>query len=145
MKISEIPTEHIMVNAKTNSEWDWCDFAIIHISQEWKKEQRKRLDNIKPFSDDYLLLSMMYYDESITFFKDDSEICPDSAELLDERQWAYIEIDENTIEKLSVPENRISAHSLHVFKSNCVIYQAFGKHTGEEFWTDLLPMEEFIQ
>ena len=144
MKISQIPTAYIMVKAMTNSEWDCCDFAIIHISEDWKKEQQKRLDNIKPFSEDYMLLSMMYSDPSVEFYKDDDEICPDSAELLEDRIWSFVELDEETLKKLSAPENRIDSCELHVFKSNYALYQAYGKQTGEEFWTKELPFEELI-
>ena len=58
MKRSDIPTPYLMIKANTNSEWDCCDFAIISLSEDWKKEQQKRIENIKPFSDDYMLLSM---------------------------------------------------------------------------------------
>lgn len=41
MKLSDKATAHILV--KANSEWDNCEFAIIHLSEEWKTEQAKRL------------------------------------------------------------------------------------------------------
>jgi hypothetical protein len=39
MKKSIKPTEYFLIKAK--SEWDDCDFAIIHITEEWKKSKRK--------------------------------------------------------------------------------------------------------
>ena len=48
MKLSDKTTAHILVKANTNSEWDNCEFAIIHLSEEWKKEQVKRLALVKP-------------------------------------------------------------------------------------------------
>lgn len=145
MKRSDIPTPYLMIKANTNSEWDCCDFAIISLSEDWKKEQQKRLENIKPFSDDYMLISMMYCDQSITFFKDDNEVCTDSAELLEDRIWSFVEMEEETLGKLSVPENRISYHVFHVLTNGFGYYQSVGKHTGEEFWTAKFPLEEFIK
>ncbi|MDV3622536.1 hypothetical protein CMU83_15940 [Elizabethkingia anophelis] len=145
MKRSDIPTSYLMIKANTNSEWDCCDFAIISLSEDWKKEQQKRIENIKPFSNDYMLLSMMYSDASITFYKDDNEICPDSTDLLEDRIWSFVELKEETLEKLSVPENRLTSHTLHVFKSGYALYQTYGKHTGEDFSTEDFPLEELIK
>ncbi|WP_278353982.1 hypothetical protein [Chryseobacterium gleum] len=145
MKISQIPTKHIMVKAMTNSEWDSCDFAILTITQEWNKEQQERIERIKPFSDDFSLLSMIYSEQSITFYKDDNEFCPDSAELLDGMDWSFIEIDEDSIEKLSVPENRLISHTVQFVKNGYGYYQVYGKHTGEEFWTSEIPLFELVK
>ncbi|REC61349.1 hypothetical protein DRF65_16460 [Chryseobacterium pennae] len=145
MKRSDIPTPYLMIKAITNSEWDCCDFAIIFISEDWKKEQQKRLENIKPFSDDYMLISMMYCDQSITFFKDDNEICPDSTDLLEDRIWSFVELNEETRGKLSVPENRITYQVFHVLTNGFGYYQAVGKHTSEEFWTAKFPLEKLIK
>lgn len=145
MKISDKPTEHIMIKAITNSTWDWCDFAIIHLTDEWKKEQKKRLDIINPYTNDYTLISMMYFEQSCTFYKDDDTICPDSSELLDEKVWAFVELNEETLGKLSVPENRIDYHRFHVFTSGYCYYQAVGKHTNEEFWTAKILLDELLK
>ena len=50
MKLSDKTTAHILVKANTNSEWDNCEFAIIHLSEEWKKEQNKAIVTRKPVS-----------------------------------------------------------------------------------------------
>jgi hypothetical protein len=34
MKTTAIPTSHILVKAYTGSEWDECDFAIIHLTED---------------------------------------------------------------------------------------------------------------
>lgn len=44
MKILDKPTTHILIKANTNSEWDCCEFAVIHLSEEWKKLQATRFE-----------------------------------------------------------------------------------------------------
>ncbi len=73
MKTSDKPTAHILVRASTNSEWDCCDFAIIHLSEEWRKLQEKRLEAVKPFANDYSFQSMRFYDGSVDFFQSGDE------------------------------------------------------------------------
>ncbi len=43
MKLSDKPTAYVLLKAGTNSEWDNCNFAIVHITEDWKKEQQKGL------------------------------------------------------------------------------------------------------
>ena len=68
MKISDKPTEHILVKAHSNSEWDSCEFAIITISEKWKEEQLKRLEIVKPFVEDYNFQSLNFYEGSADFY-----------------------------------------------------------------------------
>ncbi len=47
MKKSIKATEYLLIKAKTNCEWDNGDFAIIHITDDWKQTQQKRLEAVK--------------------------------------------------------------------------------------------------
>jgi hypothetical protein len=144
MKLSEEPTEYLILNARTNSEWDECDFAIVNVCGSWKKEQQNRLEIIEPFQKDYNLISMDYYDTAVEFYKDDNAIMPDSAELLNERQWSFIIISQKEINALSLPENRLDCYSLVVKRGGYAIYKCYGKHTGEEFWTADFSIQEIL-
>lgn len=68
MRRSDKPTADILIRARTNSEWDCCEFAVIHLSEEWRKQQTKRLGAIKPFADDYNFQSIRFYDGPVDFF-----------------------------------------------------------------------------
>lgn len=57
MKISDKPTKYILIKASTDSEWDCCDFALIYLSEEWKKLQAERLEAVKPFADNYSFIT----------------------------------------------------------------------------------------
>lgn len=69
MKISNNPTEYLLLKAMTNSEWDDCNFAIIHITEEWKVNQKKRLEVSKIVENDNDLKWLNYADTDIEFFK----------------------------------------------------------------------------
>lgn len=136
MKPSDKPTEYLLLKAGTNSEWDNCDFAIIHITEDWKKEQKKRLKVIQPFADDYHFQSVNYYDTAVDFYKADDEGNPNLDSWLADKTTVFIELDKEELETLSMPENSLDCYRLAVSRAGAAQYTAYGKHTGEEFWTE---------
>lgn len=145
MKLSDKPTEYILLKAGTNSEWDNCNFALIHITEEWKKEQAKRLELVKPFAEDHYFQSLKYYDTAVDFYIADEDDNPDLYKWLEDKPMMYVEIDKDELETLSVPENRLDCYRLVVFKTGTAIYTAYGKHTSEEFWTEEFSLEQLTQ
>lgn len=144
MKSSTQPTEYILLTAKTNSQWDTCDFALIHISEDWKKELQKWLNGVEPFTEDPLFISMTYYDTAVEFYKDDNEIMSDSAESLKDKTWSFIITDEKEIEALPTPENCLDCHELVINADGTAYYSASGKYTGEKFWTAHFSIQKII-
>lgn len=145
MKTSLNPTEYLLIKAMTNSEWDDCDFAIIHITDEWKKTQKKRLEAVKPLENDYDLKWLNYADTNVEFFRLSEEHHPEVEEWLSERSRIFIELEKNDLKELLQPENRLNCYQMQVFKNGNAIYNAFGKHTGEEFWTEEFSLTSLIQ
>lgn len=145
MKISINPTEHLLVKAMTDSEWDDCEFAIIHITDEWKKTQKNRLEAVKIFSDDYDLKWLNYADTNIEFFKLSDDNYPKIEEWLSDKSQFFVELENDDLKKLSQPENRLNCYQMQVYKSGNAIYNAFGKHTSEEFWTQEFSLEELTK
>ena len=94
MKLSDKTTAHILVKANTNSEWDNCEFAIIHLSEEWKKEQVKRLALVKPLEGNHYFCSMNYYDTAVDFYRTGEDDNPNIEELLNGEEWVFVELDE---------------------------------------------------
>ena len=76
MKISQNPTEYLLIKGMTNSEWDDCGFAILHITDEWKKTQKKRLKVVKLVENDDDLKWLNYADTNVEFFKFSEENYP---------------------------------------------------------------------
>lgn len=121
MKVSDKPTVEILIRAKTNSEWDCCDFAVIHLSEEWRKLQATRLEAVKPFKDDCNFQSIRFYDGSVEFFQSGLD---------------------DELDKLASPENRLDFFKIVIYRDGNAIYQVFGKHTNEEFWTNQFSLQQ---
>ena len=145
MKTSLKPTEHLLIKAMTKSEWDDCGFAIIHITEEWKKIQKKRLEAVKLLENDYDFKCLNYADTNTEFFKFSEEHYLQVEEWLSERNWIFIELEKDDLKGLLQPENRLSCYQMLVYKNGIAIYNAFGKHTSEEFWTEEFSLTTLIQ
>lgn len=142
MKVSDKPTGHILVRAHSNSEWDSCEFAIVSISEKWKKEQLKRLEVVKPFAEDYVFQSLNFYDYSVNFYQTGENGLPDLDELLADKDWTFIELSEEELDNLTPPESSLDCYRLAIYRDGDAKYKAYGKHTGEEFWTENLPLKQ---
>lgn len=142
MKISDKSTEHILVRAHNNSEWDSCEFAIVSISENWKKEQLKRLEVVKPFAEDYGFQSLNFYDGSADFYQTGEDDLPNLDELLADKDWAFVELSEEELDNLTPPESSLDCYRISIYRNGDAKYKAYGKHTGEEFWTSDLPLQQ---
>lgn len=145
MKISQNPTEYLLIKGMTNSEWDDCGFAILHITDEWKKTQKKRLKVVKLVENDDDLKWLNYADTNVEFFKFSEEHYPEVEDWLSERSRIFIELEKDDLKKFSQPENRLNCYQMQVFKNGNAIYNAFGKHTSEEFWTEEFSLWELTK
>src|SRR5690606_38499340 len=144
MKQSDKPTAHILVKANTNSEWDNCEFAIVHLSQEWKEEQAQRLEWIKPFGENYNFQSLNYYDTAVDFYSIDENDNPDVEQMLAGKEWVFVELNEDEQEAYTVPETRLDCYRLVVYRRGNAIDKAYGKHTNEDFWTEEFSLQQLI-
>lgn len=145
MKISHEPTDHIMVKANTTSEWDKCDFTLITCDEYWKKMMKKRFEAVKSFPEDYDFKHFAYHDGSADFYvakKDETETL--FAEL-QEKKWTFVTLEEGEQESFDMPENRLDAYSLFLCKDGTGFYKAYGKYSGEEFYTAELPFGKILE
>ncbi|MFL9835567.1 hypothetical protein [Chryseobacterium terrae] len=141
MKISTIPTEYLLIKAMTDSEWDTCNFAIIHITEDWKQTQKERLKVTKIVENDNYLKWLNYADTNIEFFRFSSEQYPHIEQWLSENSRIYIDLESDDLRNLFQPDNNLHCYQMQVYKNGNAIYNAFGKHTGEEFWTEEFSLE----
>ncbi len=146
MQLSDTPTGHILVKARTNSEWDDCDFAIVRLSGNWKQKQFGRLDAARTVAaGDPSFLCLTFYDSSADFYREsDENDRPAVSELLKDRVWAFVEIGEEELKHLTPPENTLGCYRIAIYGNGDARYKAYGKHTGEEFWTSDLPLPEIL-
>lgn len=145
MKTSDKPTAHILIKANTNSEWDCCDFAVIHLSEEWRKLQAMRLEAVKPFKDDYNFQSIRFYDGSVEFFQSGGDEEPDIEELLTDKEWVYVELDDDELDKLASPENRLDYYNILIYRDGNARYEVFGKYSNEEFYTNTFSLQQLTE
>lgn len=145
MEISDKPTKYILIKASTDSEWDCCDFALIYLSEEWKKLQAERLEAVKPFTDNYSFSSINFYDSSVNFFQTGDGEEPDIEELLGDKDWTFIELDDDETDRLTSPENRLECYKLVIYRDGNARYEAYGKYTNEEFWTNEFSLRQLIE
>lgn len=145
MKVSIKPTEYLLVKAMTDSEGDNCNFAVIHITEDWKRIQKKRLEVVEKVENDNDLKWLNYADTNIEFFKFSEENYPEVEEWLLDRSKIFIELEKDDLKKLFQPDNNLHCYQMQVFKNGNAIYNAFGKHTNEEFWTEEFTLTSLIQ
>lgn len=149
MKKSHKPTEHILVRAYTDSEWDSCDFAIITISQRWKEQQAKRLKMLESIKDDDYFLSVSYRDTFVDFYKTtqlklSEEPTPNLESLLGDADWTFVELEQEEQEQFSVPQSTLSCYKIVFERLDFFFYIAYDKHTSEEFWTTEIDLKEIL-
>lgn len=128
MKTTSQPTDTILIKAHTSSEEDECHFAIIHYRKEWKEIMRKHLEAVQSFS--FFFLS--FFNASVGFYRADDEIDT----LLQGKDWAFVELIDEEQEKFSLSESQLDTYCLSVHKEGMAHFLAYGKSTGEDFWTE---------
>lgn len=144
MKLSDTPTDFLIFRARTDSEWDYCDFAIVQIDEFWMNEQRKRLAFIKVLDKDCSFHSMHYYEGCCQFYQDVNNLMIDSMEVLKEKHWSYLETNEAEIETLSLPDNTLDCHLVVLKSGGYGMFTCYGKHTDDQFWTDDFPIHALL-
>ena len=139
MKKANNETDYILIKAYTGSEWDACEFAVIHITNEWKAAMQKRLEAISAFKDDHTFYSHIYWDAPEGYYSQltaEDKNYSITDELLGEyEEWCFVTIAENELQSFSVPENKLDTHQFCITKYGLGRFEAYGKHTGEGFYT----------
>lgn len=144
MTKSETKTEYLLIRACTDSEWDGCDFALIHCTDEWLAQFKKRAEAAQMFKDDIDFKSLEYYDSQADFYRVSESGQPELNALLGESgEWTFAETDEAELATLQAPENALNRYALSVFKNGTAYFKAKGKHTDEGFYTANFRYEIF--
>ena len=138
MKRSNQPTEYILLRAKTNSEWDCCEFALIHLTPEWVEEIYKRLRLIEPFKNDLYFCSHTYWDVPVGFYNNNADLDESFTDTLlkQEEDWAFVLLESDEPDDLSIPISPLDTHQFIISKDGTGKYKAYGKQSGEAYWTE---------
>lgn len=143
MKISQTPTDYLFVKALNVCEF--CDFAVIHTTEEWKTVQKERLNAVKPFENDDSFKWFNYNDESVDFYCYSEESYPEIQKWFSENDRLFIKTNEEELEKLKGIDFRMSSYQMKVFSNGNALYSCFEKHLGDEFWTVEFSLKELTK
>lgn len=142
MKLSLQATNHILVKATCQSEWDNCDFAIIFCGESWIKWLQQRLNAAQADENFEDFQSLRFFDSSVEFYvSNEDEV---DALLEDGEEWAFVELEDGEGDGFTIPESRLDCYSLSLYHNGLGRYSAYGKHTGEEYYTQRIPFGEII-
>lgn len=144
MKTTSNITDYVLVKADTKSEWDYCHFAIIHCTKEWKEHLQQRLKAVQSIENEIGFASLNFYDTSVDFYRTNEDEQPDIQTMLGEKDWSFVELDENEQGTFLVPENRLTAYRLLLYRYGTAIYTAEGKHSGDEFYTAEFSVSDIL-
>lgn len=147
MKIVNHPTDYVLIKAKTNSQWDSCDFAIIDVSGTWKTLMRSRLERLETFWEDDSFFSHAYWEQPLGFFIHRPEEDDELRIFLDrddELSSLFVTIEDGDLDKFIRPENRLEADLILIAATGHISYRAYGKHSGEEFFTDPIDAYDLL-
>lgn len=137
--------KYLIVQASTNSDWDCCEFAIVYIDsailEHWNKVSAVAQNIPKELGLTYGSGLLSLFENYATFYRDIEEI-DDYRTQVEQEVFVVADLDDDFINQLSVPENRIDGDSIRFDFDGNVSFKAYGKHSGEEFWTEGIPLKD---
>jgi hypothetical protein len=143
MKQSEKPTQWLIIEATTNSEWDTCSFVLMNLDNANIRTLKERSQLAKAHKDNFDFYNLSFWGNPYGWYQY-QEACDDMMEKLSNAEitWAFVTFDnESEIETFTKPEQRIDGGLIQFFKDGNARFVGWGKHTGEEFWTSDFPLE----
>lgn len=149
MRISEKPTEYILVRATVQSEWDSCNSCLVCVSDSYLKRYRQWNDKATQQENADTSFLHSCYSESSEFLylkNTDPEwitIQNIAEDIPDDKHWMFIEL-EDTEEEIQLPEQRVDCHMVKMYGNGGMCFVGYGKHTGEEFWTETINLADII-
>jgi hypothetical protein len=153
LKISATPTKTIAIAARTQSEWDRVDFAIVNLNDNWIILLSERMECIKLVKDSSCFQNIQWDDNpdawhmfgGINQVWEETGLTDELEAELQKSEWVYVEdITEDQADNLMIPEQRIDGESVSINGNFSLQFRGYGKHTSEEFWTSAIPMQTII-
>src|SRR5690606_33918069 len=143
MKRADKRTDYVMVKARTNSEWDNVDFVLFHVTDGWLQTLRTRLEMLQPFTEDMDFWEHAYFGSPEGYYTSPDDW--NAEELLSESEaWAFVEATAEELEQLPTPESRLDTDQLTLDRYGNLQFKAYGKYTGEEFYTEGFNAMDFL-
>ncbi|RWY47484.1 hypothetical protein [Mucilaginibacter gilvus] len=121
-------------------------FAIIAITAEWRTWMQQRLIKIERFGTDEEFCSLRYWDSSAEYYQNNHEKengIPKEM-LNDDEVWCFVTLYESELENLTPPESKLDTFMMTVYPYGTAMFNASGKHTAEEYWTEAFDISQLI-
>ena len=146
MKRSDIPTPYILIRAYTNSEYEWCDFALIKISTVWKQHLQKKVSDILHFKFDSTFFHLVYWGADCDFYMDKSGELPASETIGTDQDWCFVNLSQEEYSNLNPPEPSLDCFQTVIDRYGDICYKCYGKYSETQFQTanfklDDIPVE----
>lgn len=140
--------KYIIVKAFTDSDWDTCDYALIKINGNTIgriQEQQKAIGNMMKDSRGIMnsFCKMCFYTSIVDFYCFDEEVITEDETNLEKPY--IIDLSEEQLQKLIVPEARLELYKYELYSYNSLRFTAYGKYSGDEFYTDDFDMVSLIK
>ena len=139
----------IIVKAFTDSDWDYCDYALIRLDGSNTigkiQEQQKAISNLMNDSRGIMnsFCKMCFYTHIVDFYCFDEEIITEEETNLEKPY--IIDLSEEQLQKLLTPEARLELHKYELYSYNSLRFTAYGKYSGDEFYTDDFDIVSLIK
>jgi hypothetical protein len=149
IKFSETPTNTIAISARTTSDWDNVNCAILSLDNEaYLTKVKSRIQLSTSLKDVGNLKDLSFWDSVdkwLLLESDDTEKQMDMEDLmneLEEKDWCFVEYeDDETDEK---PDQTIDAEQMKIDANGLIQFVGYGKHTSEEFWTSSINLIDVL-
>jgi hypothetical protein len=142
MKLTNSRTNHLLVRASSNSEWDTCRYAIIDVSDGYMEKLNAIAETVQETVgkiDGMLNTSIL--DGCVEFYTD----IPFHLNLTGPQWYAFIEDLDLDDDEFILPESRLDCHQVRIGRMGGVYWLAYGKYTsGEEFFTEGVNIFDLI-
>lgn len=128
---------YILLSAQTNSEWDNCEFALVELTKEREDYYKSMIALATELNEKHGIDVLEIYCDEASFFADMEDIPnkPNPIGYDSSVSGVIIDIDDSDVESMETPDQDIRCGSMR-FSKYGVKFKGYGKHTGEEFYTD---------
>ncbi len=142
MKRSDNPTEYLLLQARTTSEWDVCDFAIVRIGDAWKTKMSERLQLISQFKKDNDF-SHVAWSDIVEGFYTYSESTT-GIMLQKEEAWCFIDTMREELQNFEEVNTELCGCEFKIDGGGYASFRAFAEQTDDSFYTHDFKIAEIL-
>lgn len=145
MKPSKKPTGNIIIPANSNSEWDTCTHVLVTYNEETLKRWQDYANALQgiisntKYPQEIHCLTIW---ESCLFLKLDEEEYAEIYDKVKKSGFVYVDLKKGELDNLDLVEQSVDVIELKIYREGNLSFSGYGKHTGEEFWSNKVPLDK---